>query len=439
MKPGRMLDLLAQVAAALDHAHTAGIIHRDIKPSNILIDKNDKAILTDFGLVLRQQVDQTMGTAFGTPRYISPEQALASENAVPQSDVYSLAVIVYEIITGQMIYKADTAMGFALSHISEPPPPPRSINSDIPRSVEREVLKALDKRPEKRHQTAAEFVEALKDAYRNTMNRKVALPPAEDLNQSATPVFGAAPDMQKMLKEKQQKDAEKSQKEAAADPATLVISEENTLSPETVVKPDKKRSLLPILIGGMFIAIVAIAGLVLSGNLDESTTDSAQESAQTTSGVDTDDANTTTTDDDPEPTAAVISTNFDGDSPVIATYNFDVLALRNESSEIVDLSSLVMIRPDNTDRFEGDIIPGGELEPGACMIILLQVRRIEIPDEWDCSDDSSETTLNSDNIFWRNDETDSFEIRFDDEIIAQCDAIARGSDGECSFDWIAAD
>jgi len=165
MPVSRMFKIIEQVAAALDFAHIHGIIHRDVKPSNVLLDKTGKAILTDFGLVLRQQVDKTMGTAFGTPRYISPEQALASEKSVPQSDIYSLAVIVYEILTGSMVFKADTAMQIALSHISEAPPPPRTINPHIPRGVEREILKALSKKPEDRHESAAHFVQALRDAY----------------------------------------------------------------------------------------------------------------------------------------------------------------------------------------------------------------------------------------------------------------------------------
>ncbi|TVR24553.1 MAG: serine/threonine protein kinase [Anaerolineaceae bacterium] len=163
----RMLAILRQIADALDHAHSHGIIHRDVKPSNVLIEEStDRAILTDFGLVLQQtEIDKTMGTAFGTPRYISPEQALASESVVPQSDVYSLAVIVYEIVTGQQVFKADTAMQIALSHISDPPPPPTTIKADIPKAVEYEILKALSKDPDARHERASQFIEALAEAY----------------------------------------------------------------------------------------------------------------------------------------------------------------------------------------------------------------------------------------------------------------------------------
>ncbi len=167
MDVGRALQLLAQVAQALDFAHAAGIVHRDVKPSNVLLTKKDKAILTDFGLVLRQSIDKTMGTAFGTPRYIAPEQALASENSVPQSDIYSLAVIIYEMLTGQMLFFSDNPMQIAMSHINEPPTPPRSINPTIPVAAERELLKALAKSPVERHRSASELISALKQAYRD--------------------------------------------------------------------------------------------------------------------------------------------------------------------------------------------------------------------------------------------------------------------------------
>jgi serine/threonine-protein kinase len=161
----RMLKIMEQIASALDYAHRSGVIHRDVKPSNILLSDDDKAILTDFGLVMRSSVETTMGTAFGTPRYISPEQATASDKAIPQSDIYSLAVIIYEILVGDPPFTGDTPMQIAFSHISEPPPSLRSKDKSIPEAVDKEILKALEKLPENRHQTATELVQALRRAY----------------------------------------------------------------------------------------------------------------------------------------------------------------------------------------------------------------------------------------------------------------------------------
>lgn len=161
----RTLRILAQVAQALDYAHANGVIHRDVKPSNVLITDEDQAILTDFGLVMRSSALTTMGTAFGTPRYIAPEQASSSNRAVPQSDIYSLAVMLYELLAGEPPFKGDTPMEIALSHISDAPPPPRSKNPEIPVSVEREILKALSKTPTERHSAASEFIDAVTRAY----------------------------------------------------------------------------------------------------------------------------------------------------------------------------------------------------------------------------------------------------------------------------------
>jgi serine/threonine protein kinase len=169
-KSGKKLDvsrglrILEQVASALDYAHANNVIHRDIKPSNILLDE-EKAILTDFGLVMRPSLETTMGTAFGTPRYIAPEQAISSNKALPQSDLYALAVILYEILTGQTPFNGESPMEIAMSHISDAPPKPRSLETSIPEAAEREILKALDKEPEKRHKNATQFIQAVKQAY----------------------------------------------------------------------------------------------------------------------------------------------------------------------------------------------------------------------------------------------------------------------------------
>ncbi len=161
----RALKIMDQVASALDFAHAADVVHRDIKPSNILLDDDDKAVLTDFGLVLRPSVETTMGTAFGTPRYIAPEQAISSNKALPQSDIYSLGIIMYEIATGDTPFTGDTPMEIALSQISDSPPPPRSKDPSVPEAVEKEILKALDKEPEKRHRSAGEFLKAIRHGY----------------------------------------------------------------------------------------------------------------------------------------------------------------------------------------------------------------------------------------------------------------------------------
>lgn len=165
LPPQRVLQIVSEMCSALDYAHERGIVHRDIKPANILFDVDDRAILTDFGLAMQMGGNTTMGTAFGTPRYIAPEQAISSEKAVPQSDIYSLAVLVFEMLTGEVPFNDESPMSIALAHITNAPPTLSSVNPAVPHSVEAVVLRALQKEPAARYRTAGEFYAALEKAY----------------------------------------------------------------------------------------------------------------------------------------------------------------------------------------------------------------------------------------------------------------------------------
>jgi serine/threonine protein kinase len=165
MEPQRVTSIITEVSAALDYAHSQNIIHRDIKPSNIMLSTDDHAVLTDFGLTMQLGVDSTLGTAFGTPRYIAPEQAISSQRAVPQSDIYSLGIVLYEMAVGQAPFDDDSPMTLALSHITSVPPQPTSVRPDLPHAVQTVILKALEKRPEHRWQTGTAMADALRNAY----------------------------------------------------------------------------------------------------------------------------------------------------------------------------------------------------------------------------------------------------------------------------------
>ena len=141
------------VAKALDDAHRQGVVHRDLKPSNIMISRDDRVVLTDFGLALDME-QGSMGQIFGTPHYISPEQARRSSDAVPQSDIYSFAVILYEILTGFIPFDDTSAASIAIQHITEAPPAPTSINPELNQQTEDVLLLALAKKPELRYSSA---------------------------------------------------------------------------------------------------------------------------------------------------------------------------------------------------------------------------------------------------------------------------------------------
>lgn len=163
--------LFTQLAEALGYAHDRGIVHRDLKPANALIDSNGNLFLTDFGIAkllesASPRLTQT-DAVMGTPAYISPEQAQAL-TVDRRSDIYSLGIILYEMVTGRVPFTADTPLAVILKQISDPLPPPTTIKPDLPASVERVILKALAKNPGDRFSTTAEFIAAWKNALKDT-------------------------------------------------------------------------------------------------------------------------------------------------------------------------------------------------------------------------------------------------------------------------------
>ncbi len=156
-------NIIRDIGAALDYAHSEGVIHRDIKPSNIMVTSSGKAILTDFGLALSVP-EGTIGNTFGSAHYVAPEQAVNSAQAVAQSDIYSLGIVLFEMLTNRVPFDDPSAMAVAMKHLTDPPPPPSKINPSLSPQIDRVVIQALDKDPKKRYGSCAEMLKALEKA-----------------------------------------------------------------------------------------------------------------------------------------------------------------------------------------------------------------------------------------------------------------------------------
>jgi serine/threonine protein kinase len=161
--------IFSALASAIDYAHSRGMIHRDLKPANIMFTADGQVVLTDFGIArIIGATRYTMtGAVVGTPVYMSPEQA-QGEQVDERSDIYSLGAILFEMVTGHILFEGDTPFAVVLKHVTEPPPRPTEINPDLPQAVEQVILTALGKNPTDRYQTAGEMAETLQAAVATT-------------------------------------------------------------------------------------------------------------------------------------------------------------------------------------------------------------------------------------------------------------------------------
>ncbi len=164
LEPARAIDLTVQILRAARFAHRRGIIHRDFKPQNVIVDDEGRAKVTDFGIARAGASDMTQtGSIMGTAQYLSPEQAQGHAVGA-RSDLYSIGVILYELLTGRVPFNADSAVTVALKQVSETPTPPSRINTKVTSELEAVVLRALAKEPEDRFADADEFIAALQAA-----------------------------------------------------------------------------------------------------------------------------------------------------------------------------------------------------------------------------------------------------------------------------------
>lgn len=164
LEPGRASELAVQILRAARFAHKRGIIHRDLKPHNVIIDAEGRAKVTDFGIAKAGASDMTQtGSIMGTAQYLSPEQAQGHAVSAA-SDLYSIGIILYEMMTGRVPFEGESAVTIALKQVGEAPVPPSALNPQVPPALEAVILRALEKDPARRFADADEMIAALEAA-----------------------------------------------------------------------------------------------------------------------------------------------------------------------------------------------------------------------------------------------------------------------------------
>src|SRR5205807_3605051 len=175
----QVVSYISQVADALSYAHSQGVVHRDIKPGNLLFHQDGRLLLSDFGIVRLKTVPgltalTTAGSFIGTAEYASPEQIGAGEVDF-RSDIYSLGVILYELLTGNVPFAGSNPFAVMTKHLNDPVPPIRKVRPDLPPAVESVVMKALAKNPADRYQSATDLANDLQAALSPAPGPKLRL------------------------------------------------------------------------------------------------------------------------------------------------------------------------------------------------------------------------------------------------------------------------
>ncbi len=172
------VQILLPVARGLAYAHQHGVIHRDVKPANILMNESDRPILTDFGIAKLLEVGDGhtltgSGVGIGTPEYMAPEQGIGASTIDERADVYSLGIVLYEMVAGRKPYIADTPMAVVLKQMTDPLPRPTDFVPDLPEHVEQILLKALAKEPENRYPDMNAMIDAMDGVLAETEKLEV--------------------------------------------------------------------------------------------------------------------------------------------------------------------------------------------------------------------------------------------------------------------------
>ncbi len=261
------VGILHQVADALDYAHQQGMLHRDLKPSNVLLDRKGQAYLVDFGIARMLSGTQytSTGELLGTPAYMSPEQGQGL-TMTGATDIYSLGVMFYEMVTGQVPFDADTPFAVIHKHVYDPLPAPRTLVPDLPVALENVIVKALAKDPAKRYQSAREMAAAAEQALVGW--KASAAQPAHPILSSQTDAFATAkvdlPEIEKIAP-LPEKPAPVAVRPASVVQPPPVVPAKPVVQPSAAVPAPKRRKKgLPFVMAVIVVlALAAILGFAL--------------------------------------------------------------------------------------------------------------------------------------------------------------------------------
>jgi len=425
------------VAGALDYAHERGVVHRDVKPANVMVAEDGRVILADFGLALDTALG-TVGEVFGSPHYIAPEQAKNSADAVPQSDLYALGIILFEMLTGSVPFDDPSPMSLAIQHITIPPPPARQFNANLTAKVEAVLLKALHKSPQERFQSGRELLDSLEEALQEC---EAPIAPAIEL---PPPPAGAPP-----LPISHVTVADRLAAYIEARPPTPPFATPPPTLPQDS-QPVKSR--LPIWLGaggctilfllGLFTVIL---GLVIMFSLRDKQTEVAlATSSPTVTSPQEEQASPSMVTSDPlafskapsvtatmtsEPQLAsgetAISTSpvpeANTPTPMTIVYSLLIMVQKEDSLVIVNQSEVPF--PLESLHLEGkdDIVLLGTawrleaLQPGECVYAIKDKGKPKLP-KVDCQEVGERLLRDNKERFWK----EVFDIYFDGELVDSC-------------------
>jgi serine/threonine protein kinase len=351
--------IIAEIASALDYAHSKGVLHRDVRPANLMLDQDGHAFLTNFGLSLVQSED-TLAETSSLPYYVAPEQAMNLEEAVPQSDQYSLGIMIFQMLTGKLPFQSKSPADVALAHMNELPPSPRQYNRDLHPAFSTVLGGALEKKPQHRYPTCSALASDLETILKLQMEQPAV--PARLSKLSIADRVGTFRDEHPIPAAPTIPIATKVQTVPETEP-----DEQPTLP----IQPKRRRWKWAELAAAVVVEImVAVTAFFIITLLRTASNTSPPPVTPVLSPL-------------PAATLALVASPFPTLSPSIAATPFvsDGLPVRflydanafywmNDSSETINAAAITFERVNGTEHFEGSRFAYFFMEPGRCMQIM---------------------------------------------------------------------